>query len=421
MKVTANTSISHLCLSSISSSSLFSISSMSQKLHFNIASSSFSKFSSSFLRSSSASSMIFLKSSFAKSFLSTAVYVRAIDMVYRIDVKGQTTNYGNYSALILSEMYFENCVSQFDGGAVFAIFEGNFICNYTGFLSCSSGAGFSGGAAFVIANNTNFTGSCFSSCSSERGAAFITRETLNLASMELCVFDSCYPSMSRPKYFFDIQSKDISITKSNFSRSEFSKVFRLSPIHDVKISMNQFQYINAVEPNPADEPSFFRFKRANPHMIIEKCNFVHNYIPNGDIFVFDGYKATISNWIFSNNTFSKFAIQDSASGDDITLILSFCQFDNPGSSISSALIVTQNCSFNIAAPSFISIDYVSSQQCWFHSRYKWKQPNRATQIAVLSTLAAIILVSVGFLAYHKRKLDSKIQREDEEMIAPSHP
>ena len=208
-----NSTIKSLVLNNILTTPFIQYSFFKQNLNFHLFQSYLTKFSTNFLYSTTQKSKFLFQSSIFENFLISSIYINTLSLIYREDIIGKQLNLGNFSSMAVSEMSFRNCGSQYDGGAIFTIFEGDFICNFTSFHSCYSAIDYSGGGVFVIANTTNFTSSCFTNCSSSRGSSFITRETLTLTSIEKCQFDFCNPLniYSDSKYIFDIQSYDILI------------------------------------------------------------------------------------------------------------------------------------------------------------------------------------------------------------------
>lgn len=419
MRLSANLTVTALATSHISSSPYFMLTMNHGFTQLDVRNCRFNRFTQSLVQSYSKNTNIHLKSSFAANFLRSVVHVNSL-LIYREDIKNavQNQNLGAASEnVICQEMRFINCTTQFDGGAIFCVVGKTFYCNFTAFDRCFTQPSYIGGAIYCIANQTNFTGDCFTQCYSRKGLAIMNPLTEYKLSMELCQIDNIKPDTT--KYtkcsrILEISARDIYLTGSNCSKVALEQITHFTPSQNFFISYFNFQ---DAQISSSRFSAMFLFSKVNSRMNITQLNFINlnmstSLTPSTTyLFNLEGFSLKIEKSVFVQCNFDKFAYGESLG----QLILSECTFDFSYSKVSSDInISTPSCKFDDTNAKPINMDAVSTKGCWAHSTYKWQRPPLKDQAIILAFMAAAVILAIILVICKKRSLDKAKPQDDDD-------
>ena len=300
----------------------------------------------------------------------------------RLDYKRNHTNFSQEPELIVDEMTFDDCQSQFDGGAIFVIFQSYLICNFSAFSNCR--AGNKGGAIFCVAPIVKFEGSCFQNCVAKIGSAVFSPDCEVNMSFEQCSVDQVDNDAGDAAVLGF--GRDLLFSRDNFSSLILSaSAITLETDHSIRMFQMTFQNITT------EEGILMLTRVQNDHELNETN--VIDCKSSLSLIVVRDYNPVFDRYVFSG---SQCQYYFNVTGH---LVLSECLFDlaeekvvADSESLTKEII---DCQFDQASPELNTLGIVSTQECWFHSRYVWKPPTLWVQIVV--GLAICIILFGGLL------------------------
>lgn len=370
----ANLTLVALSLSSLSHSPFVQVSHRTQ--FFSLFSSRLTRFPAPFLYLSTDSHVHLARSRFSH-FLESPVTTSRVHL-RRLDYDRNHTNFSPEPDLIVDEMTFDDCESQFDGGAIFVIFQSYLICNFSAFSNCR--AGNKGGAIFCVAPIVKFEGSCFQNCVAKIGSSVFSPDCEVNMSFEQCFVDQVDNNAGHAAVLGF--GHDLLFSRDNFSRLILSaSAITLETDHSIRMFQMTFQNITT------EEGILMLTRVQNDHELNETN--VIDCKSSSSLIVVRDYNPVFDRYVFSG---SECEYYFNATGH---LVLSECVFDladdkavADSDSLTKEII---DCQFNQATPEFNTLDIVSTQECWFHSRYVWHPPTLWVQIVVGVAICVIVL------------------------------
>ena len=395
-----NLTLASLVLSSHSPSPFFQISRSHQ--FFSLSSSKLTRFCAPFLALSAPSS-VHLKRSHFSHFLDSSVKTVS-EHLLRLDYKGNHTNFSKDPELVIEEMTFTDCTSQWDGGAVFVIFESFLICNYSAFANCW--AGNKGGAVFCVTPVVNFTGSCFQNCSARLGCSVYSPDCEVNMSFQGCVVDQVenQDGSSAVLGF----GREIVFSDDNFSSITVNKdAVTLETDHSIQMYRMTFDRVSSVD-------GIVSLARVQNDHTLRETNVI-GCKSDGCLIVVHNYNPVFVNYVFVDSACEFYF---NVTGN---LIVSECVFDHgeekltAGGELNKTVV---DCEFNNVSAPLNDLGVVSTQQCWFHSRYIWRKPKLWVQIVVGLVIALILVGGLLGIVIHSclRKRRHRQEKEKQKRM-----
>ena len=368
-----NLSISHLSLKSFQNAPLFTFSNIFQPFKISFYQTSAKHFFSNFIFQSSDFEKLSLTKSKFIDFLNTPI--KMVAQTYSNQTFSKQV-YSDDSLIEVTNCHFENCSSNYDGGAIFSYSpQQSIIIKDSTFVRCVSTTGNSGALAINQGKTAEITTSCFSYC-----AALLHFSVFEINASVISLNESAFqrngprnhPSYPGSEHHFK-DSLRVAHGKQNicYINSTHNQVYKgTAGFSAVAPILGNYKFINLGRNSGGF--AFERFEMAEDRESISYINLYHHSSPHcGTIHIL--IYAKLTHLLVYNVTLVPFIYAET----DSLIILENCIFDCPIDAVRIKLPrgftnqFTQshrNCVFEQKLMTFYPFDKTQLLQCFPHDQ-----------------------------------------------------